>query len=715
MEQVNLMKTTTSHLYTLIALISLFSFNSVFADGENQKNRYVASSGIDTGDCIERSNPCASIKYAIDKAAKADSVLIAGGEYPVAAEDVVHFLGDKIPLKSGFSTRDLFNTQKSSLRPVTLIGIPAEFREQLAAKGFNIISDTKSLSKNRLAEVEKFTADFLYSSTKAKTAIDCVDGLASIFPCNNISLLSQTPLSSMSSNPSSGSDIWGHVDLNNNREYALMGLRNGTIVIDVTDPENPVEVGTVSGFSSTWRDIKVYQFQDGTEFKAYAYVTTEARGQGLQIIDLNDLPTSVSLASTVSEFSDAHNIYISNVDYSQNTALEGMQAYIYIVGADKNGGAFRIFDLDNPTSPNLVTTPPAGTGYVHDASSLVITDARTSQCASGHNPCEVYIDFNENSVDIWDMTDKSAPFQISTTPYANSVYTHSGWPSKDGNFVFIQDELDEQNLGLNTTLRTLDISSLVSPSISNTYTGPTRATDHNGFTLGDKYFMSNYRRGLSVLDVTNPNNPVEAAYFDTFPAPTANSANTDGAWGTYPYLPSGNILVSDINNGLFVLQEKPNAFSNNNGIIGLSSDTITVSEDTGTVNILVERTSGSDGEVSVNFTTADGSAISGEDYANVSGTLTWSDNDTEAKSISVTITDDTTEEGIENFTVSISDPSNGAELGVSSTEVNISANDAPAPTTPGVTTPTDNGGGGGSLGFLFSFLLYLKFIRRKKI
>ena len=94
--------------------------------------------------------------------------------------------------------------------------------------------------------------------------------------------------------------------------------------------------------------------------------------------------------------------------------------------------------------------------------------------------------------------------------------------------------------------------------LAGSFTGTTQAIDHNGFTLGDKYFMSNYRRGLTILDVEDPTTPLEIGYFDTLPAPIANSANFDGAWGVHPYLPSGNILVSDINNGLFVLQDNSN-------------------------------------------------------------------------------------------------------------------------------------------------------------
>ena len=63
--------------------------------------------------------------------------------------------------------------------------------------------------------------------------------------------------------------------------------------------------------------------------------------------------------------------------------------------------------------------------------------------------------------------------------------------------------------------------------------------------------MSNYERGLTILDITDPATPTEAGYFDTY-TPSDN-ASFNGAWGVYPFLPSGNILVSDINSGLYVL------------------------------------------------------------------------------------------------------------------------------------------------------------------
>ncbi len=116
------------------------------------------------------------------------------------------------------------------------------------------------------------------------------------------------------------------------------------------------------------------------------------------------------------------------------------------------------------------------------------------------------------------------------------------------------DELDEQQLGTNTLVRSVNIANLRSPSLSGGWTGPSKSIEHNGYTLGNKYYMSHYTRGLVVLDVTNPAAPSELSFFDTYPA---NDGNTFVAtWGVYPYLPSKNIILSDIQRGLIVVKEQ---------------------------------------------------------------------------------------------------------------------------------------------------------------
>ena len=306
----------------------------------------------------------------------------------------------------------------------------------------------------------------------------CVQGSAGQFPCRNVDFQAQLSLADFSSRPVSAANVWGFVDLNDNREYAVIGLSNGTAVVDVTDPANPREVATVTGRNSSWREVKVYQefHVPSNRFRAFAYVTTEANGAGVQVINLGGLPNTVTLATTLADTGSQHTDYISNIDYATNMALPGAQAFLWLAGSNVGNGSWRVYSLANAAQPQFIRQAPAGTQYVHDATSLLITDQRTTQCALGHNPCEVYVDFNENSVDLWDVTDKSQPVMLSSTTYSDVNYTHSGWPSADQRHIFVHDELEEIRRGLFTQIYTMNVDNLQNPFIVASYQGPDTTT-----------------------------------------------------------------------------------------------------------------------------------------------------------------------------------------------------------------------------------------------
>jgi choice-of-anchor B domain-containing protein len=631
-----------------ISLLLLFPITSVFAHSGAHPVRYASVNGTDEGVCNNPTFPCKTIAYTVNQSSKGDKIHVAEGEYQVQSLDIFYLLSDMVELKGGYSKN--FRKQDSNKHLTTIMGIPADFRERLVKRGFRLLQDSKGADIQLSIKDRKMLETYQKITSKAEGSAECINGLAATYECHNIDLQSHIPLNEFSSVPSSANDIWGFVDLNNQREYAIMGLMNATVVVDVTNPALPVEIGSVTGTSSSWRDVKVYQVFDdaSSSYKAYAYVTTEAFSQGMQILDLTDLPNQVTLAATINEFSTAHNVYLANINYDDGTALEGLNPYIYVEGSNNDGGAFRVFDLVDPINPALVATAPSGSGYVHDATSFVITDDRTADCVNGNNPCELFIDFNELTVDIWDMTNLSTPTMLSSTGYSNASYTHSGWWSEDMMTIFIQDELDEQNFGLNTTMRSLDISDLINPQISGIYTGQTAAIDHNGFTLGNYYYMSNYQRGLSVIDVSDPTDMKDVAFFDSYSIPAANTANFNGAWGTYPYLPSGNILISDIEYGLFVvkLNENDGAFPGTENMLPTSSYTFS---NNNLAVTFTDTSSDSDGTVdSWNWDLGDGNLSTAKNPSNTyaaAGSYT----------VSLTVTDNDGATGISTQTITVSD------------------------------------------------------------
>ena len=255
---------------------------------------------------------------------------------------------------------------------------------------------------------------------------------------------------------------------------------------------------------------------------------------------------------------------------------------------------------------------------------------------------------------MWDHTDEKQAIELGSSSYPNAEYTHSGWWSEDKQYVIVHDELDEQTHGLNTTLNIFDISSLSTPTLVGTWSGPTRAIDHNGFVRGNRYYMSTYERGLTVLDITDPSAPVEAGFFDTYPV--SDNAGFNGAWGVYPFLPSGNILVSDINSGLYIIQDQ--TLENDTGNIAFEPRQYQVDEGQ-SISIVVTKTG--NGASTVSYEILSGSADL-EDIVLTSGELQWTNNDTAPQKIVLQTNNDTLDEITESVFIRLFDPRNGATL-----------------------------------------------------
>ncbi len=632
----------------LLAVIAILLLGSASMADTLEPPLYVAPTGADTGNCLNAEAPCRSLDFALRRVGKNGQIRVAAGNYTLSSpENVFYLVSNAIDVRAEAGA--------------TLIGAPHEFAADLAARGFRVIADTKGLDRE--------TADKLGATKLALAAgsasTPCTGGFAGSFPCQQVDLVARVADRSSSA---SGADIWGFVDLNTNREYAIMGFSTGTAVYDVSDAENPREVGFIDGQRTTWRDIKVYQYWNAglQRWEAYAYVTADNASDGLFIIDLTGLPHRISRVSYAGDFAEAHNVYLARTDYGTGLALTADAPILVIAGSNRDDGRFRSYSLTNPRSPVFVATPatpvgqPAGNRlYMHDAASMLVTDARKdTQCvnASASDWCDVVFDFNESTLDIWDVTDPSDPVRLSQTPYGNASYTHSGWWSEDRQYVFLQDELDERDRGLNTTLRAFSIADLRNPVLAGSWTGPTRAIDHNGFVRGNRYYMSNYARGLSILDITNPAAMNLVGHFDSYPS--SDDVGFPGAWGTYPYLPSGNILISDIDSGFYVVADRTLAVSQ--GSLSFDARSFAASEgDSGA--IVVQRSGGASGPVSVQWEIIAGNG-SMADVAMASGTLSWASGDTTGKTISPGIVNDGSAEGLERLIVRLFAPTGGATL-----------------------------------------------------
>lgn len=654
-----------------VVIAALFQSQAILAHSEHDKARFVAETGKDTGKCDQVLRPCKSIAYAVQQANKGDKILVSSGEYTINSSDELFYLKSAlVPIYGGYNRFDHFQTQSPDTNPTELKNIPLDMAEPLRQQGFVIMADGKSLFAKDSAEskaLQNKLASY-YTLSEKQVGVDCVNGAAGSFACNNIDLLAHMPLNDFSSRPSSANDIWGHVDLNTGDEYALIGLRNGVAIVNVTNPEDPQEVGTIRGLNSTWRDIKVYQYFDESinAWQAYAYATIDGASDFVTIINLNQLPNSVSLVEKNTVVTKAHNVYISNVDHTLNITLPGLTPSLQLIGSNRFGGAFHSYSLATPSTLTGLANNYFGSGYTHDGASINITDSRKeSQCDTRSDSCTVFIDFNEKEVKLWNITDTSATTLLGTGEYndvsKSNQYVHSGWGTEDNQHIFLHDEFDEKDGGLNSTVRIFSIADLNNPTQVGQWTGPTRAIDHNGFVRGNRYYMSNYERGLTVLDITDPANPIDVGFFDTYTP--SNNPGFNGAWGAYPFLPSGNILVSDIGSGLYILKDR--TLESNQGKISFTASSISASQgETITVNVQRNNATAPDQAISVNYQLLPGSAKENSDYTPAAGTLNWPANDTTEKSFNISISTDTTSEELqEEFFVRLSQPSNSATLG----------------------------------------------------
>lgn len=384
---------------------------------------------------------------------------------------------------------------------------------------------------------------FFASSVHAAVqhAEPCVDGHAEGYPCHNIDLLGHLDLVELgTSNSGNGNDMWGWTDPDSGKEYALVGLNNGTAFVDISDPDHPLRLGNLPTHSgnSLWRDVKTYG--------NYAFIVSEASGHGMQVFDLTRLRNVASPPVTFTEdawygqFLKAHNIVINE-----------QSGFAYAVGSREGSqqcnSGLHMIDIHDPLHPAFAGCFSAD-GYTHDAQ-CVVYDA-----GSAYPNREICFAANEDTLTIVDVTDKSNPVQLSRTGYSGSHYTHQGWLTEDRRHFLLDDELDEQSDGHNTRTYVWNVEDLEHPSLEFAYTGPVAAIDHNLYTHNGYAFESNYESGLRILDLSNIDNGSlsEAAFFDTYPA--SDSANFEGTWSNYPYYASGVVAVSDINSGLFILQ-----------------------------------------------------------------------------------------------------------------------------------------------------------------
>ena len=305
-------------------------------------------------------------------------------------------------------------------------------------------------------------------------------------------------------------NIWGYVAPNGN-EYALLGCSDGTAIVDTTNPSNLIERAYIPGATSQWRELNTYQ--------QYCYVSTEAGGAGIQVIDLTN-PNAPVLANTFgnAQFNNCHTI-----------TCDTQTGRIYCNGTN-NGTA--VFDASvNPINPTFVgyMTPSGQSNYFHDF-----------HTRNGYGYASMIYNglLRIYNLGVW------PPVAISSSSTPNT-FTHNAWTNASETICATTDETN------GSFVKFWDITNKAAPFGLSQYTTNPVSCPHNCYILGNLCHVSWYTEGYILLDITNPSAPVEVASYDTYPG---TSGGFSGAWGVYPFQPSGNIYILDRQTGLYVVR-----------------------------------------------------------------------------------------------------------------------------------------------------------------
>ena len=316
-------------------------------------------------------------------------------------------------------------------------------------------------------------------------------------------------------------DVWGYYDSATAKEFALVGNRNGTLVADVTNPAAVTNSLWVPGANSIWRDIKTWSH--------YAYAVHDvpagnSASNGLLIINLDSmthkfvrLPVPMPGGAT-DTLRRAHNLWIDE------------EGKLYAFGSNVGVGGAVIVDVaSDPWNPSVLGV--YNTYYLHDGFARHDT---------------LYGAALWEDIQVVGVALPSQPVTFASFDSPDH-FAHNCWLSDDGNTLYTTDEVAN---GFVAAYNVNDLSN-VDELFRHKVQPGTGLIPHNAHVDGNHLVTSYYTFGCHVLDVEFPELPVLVAYYDT--SPQFSGTGYNGAWGAYPYLPSGNILVSDIETGLWVL------------------------------------------------------------------------------------------------------------------------------------------------------------------
>lgn len=324
-------------------------------------------------------------------------------------------------------------------------------------------------------------------------------------------------------------EVWGYTA--NGREYGIIGSRRGVYIVDVTEPGSPEKVAFIAGRHSNGIN------RDYHDYNGYLYMVCDQGLSSLQIVDLHHLPDSAPLVYDSDELIlRCHNIFIDSAT-----------AHLYACGITKPDSVrydVVVYDLSESYIPKTLQSYRNDNSYLfHD----IFVRNDTGIANEGRSGLFFY-----------DFTDPDTVKVIASIEnYPEDGYNHAGYSTEDNKHYYFGDETP------GTDLKAVRLANFEDPEVTalfNSGRDEDKTVAHNLLVRDTLLFVSYYHEGLQLYSLSDPEQPAKIGHYITFTRTVENSSGEvvrdysgyQGAWGVYPYLPSGNILLSDRDKGLFV-------------------------------------------------------------------------------------------------------------------------------------------------------------------
>ena len=304
-------------------------------------------------------------------------------------------------------------------------------------------------------------------------------------------------------------DLWGYRD--GSHEYMLVGFgeegmldeTTGVHIVNVSNPEVPFISSSITNVGG--RDIKTHL--------NYMYCVNGVAEISGNIVNIEN-PESPDI---VGDFPGAHNIFIT----CDNLLI-------------LSDPGLWIYDLsDDPVNPKLLWNVVTNSG--HEGAILSNT---------------LYDFHGFEGTNIYDISDPFNPTLLSII-HSNLIrFHHSGWVNEDETILIINDERSAGSAELGDDFTIWNISDKSNPIFLSKFRD-LESTIHNVHIIKNKAYFSYYSAGYRIFDIANSSEPELIFEFDTDPD-VSGKGNFLGAFGVYALSPSGNVFISDVNNGLFI-------------------------------------------------------------------------------------------------------------------------------------------------------------------